>query len=88
MKASWWAVWVIAIALLCGLVARIYPKPTAPLKRDPAQAQTWMVDCLPGIGKKRLQPAVDALHTGNFDGLPTAARATARHVFTAPTAEK
>ena len=84
MKASWWAVCVIAVAIFLGLIARTYPQPTAPLTRDPAQAQAWMVDSLPGIGGKRLQQALDSLRTGNFAGLPSTSRATARQVFVAP----
>ena len=86
MNQRWWAVLLLAGALLVGRVARLDPQPATPAQRDPAQAEAWMVDGLPGVGPKHLAGALAAVRAGRFDDLPKPARAMARTVFLAGTA--
>ena len=67
MKAHWWSVVMISLALAVGLVTRLRPPPTMPAKRDPAHAEAWMADSLPGIGTKRLATSLEAIHHERFN---------------------
>ena len=84
MNERWWSVIGIGLALALGLACRFVDRPAAPAVRDPAKAEPWMADALPGVGTKRLDAAVESLRAGRFDELPKQARDTARTVFSAP----
>lgn len=84
MNPRWWSVLFIALALGLGTIAHLRTKPIAPAKRDPTQAQTWMVDSLPGVGGKRLQAAQSAVRDRRVTDLPKAARTEAHELFLDP----
>ncbi len=84
MNARWWSVGMIALTLAVGLLTRLRALPTAPAKLDPAQAQLWMADSLPGIGAKRLEPTLAAIRGGHVGSLPKPAREAAKQVFSLP----
>ena len=81
MTERWWLVLGIALILVLGSRARLQQAPHAPAMRDPATAETWMIDALPGVGGKRLTQSLEAVRREDFASLQKPARACAEKVF-------
>ena len=83
MNERWW--FALAIATVLGLSAykHHWPAASAPARRAPSSAEAWMIDALPGIGSKRLGPALAAVRAGHLAALPAPARGCAEKVFLA-----
>lgn len=72
---------VLVIGLL--LVAMLWRQDSASAAQPLPQrlAEPWMLDCLPGIGPKRLHRACADLRQNNVAALPESAQALARQLF-------
>ena len=81
MTDRWWLVLGIALILALGSRARLHQAPHAPAMRDPATAETWMIDALPGVGGKRLTQSHEAVRREDFAHLQKPARECAEKVF-------
>lgn len=72
------------VLLLLAVVAtwrQLMPAPILP-RLPAATAESWMADCLPGIGPVKREAATAALRAGRLDALPPATRTVAVQVFT------
>ena len=81
MTERWWLVLGIALILVLGSRARLQQAPHVPALRDPATAETWMIDALPGVGGKRLTQSHEAIRREDFSHLHKPARECAEKVF-------
>ena len=63
------------VVVTCLTVIRPMRPAEIPAKMDPAQAEPWMADCLPGIGPARRDAAAEAIRSGRALPVPTAAAA-------------
>lgn len=74
------AIGALAALALLALVRPAEPPPV-PVRVDPAACEPWMADCLPGVGAKRRDAAVEAVRAGRIDELTTPARSAAGSWF-------
>ncbi|GDY12930.1 hypothetical protein LBMAG53_18080 [Planctomycetota bacterium] len=73
----------LALVVVTGLtVIRPMRPAEAPAKMEPARAEPWMADCLPGIGPARRDAAAEAIRAGG--SLPTPAATAAMPAWFAP----
>jgi hypothetical protein len=79
--SGWWATALVVTILAMALLHRQASHPSEPARRDPRQAEAWMVDALPGIGPKRLTPVLADIRAGKIGQVPKPARAVAELVF-------
>jgi hypothetical protein len=69
-----------------GLAATVAPRRAPPPPVPCAQAEAWMVDALPGVGRGTRAQALAAVRSGRLELLPPAARARAAVWFAPPQA--
>ena len=81
---GWWAAGLLGAILVCALIRQQLPHPIEPARRDPRAAESGMVDALPGLGPKRLEPVREAVRAGELSRVPKPARGVAEQVFMQP----